>query len=69
MTLLAYSAVANINALLILDEPLECRNGVITQEINALTEAGNLVLCLLEPRLELLLGRLQVLYVSGGTIQ
>jgi hypothetical protein len=61
--------VANINALLILDASLECRDGVITQEINALTEAGNLVLCLLEPRLELLLGRLQVLYVSGGTIQ
>ena len=31
--------------------------------------AGNLILCLLEPHLELLLGHPQVLDVDGGTVQ
>jgi len=37
--------------------------------MNALAKTGSLVLCLLEPRLELLLGHLQVLDVGGGTVQ
>jgi hypothetical protein len=36
---------------------------------NALAKAGGLVLCLLEPRLKLLLGHLQVLDVGSGTVQ
>jgi len=42
---------------------------VIDKQANALAKAGSLVLRLLEPRLELLLGHLQVLDVSGGTVQ
>jgi hypothetical protein len=37
--------------------------------MNALAKAGNLVLCLLEPHLELLLGHPQVLDVGGGMVQ
>jgi hypothetical protein len=39
--------------------------------MNALAKAGNLVLCLLEPHLELLpaAGHPQVLDVGGGTVQ
>ena len=42
---------------------------MIAREMNALAKAGSLILCLLEPRLELLLGHLQVLDVGGGTVQ
>jgi hypothetical protein len=41
----------------------------VLEEINSLAKAGSLVLSLLEPRLELLLSHLQVLDVSGGTVQ
>jgi hypothetical protein len=37
--------------------------------MDALAKAGSLILCLLEPRLELLLSHLQVLDVSGGAVQ
>ena len=37
--------------------------------MNVLVEAGNHILCLPEPRLELLLGHLQVLDVGGGMVQ
>ena len=37
--------------------------------MNVLAEAGNHILCLPEPRLELLLGHLQVLDVGGGMVQ
>ena len=36
---------------------------------NALAKAGGLIFCLLEPRLKLLLGHLQVLDVGSGTVQ
>ena len=36
---------------------------------DALAKAGSLILCLLEPHLELLLGYPQVLDVGGGTVQ
>ena len=42
---------------------------MIAGEINALAKVGSLILCLLEPRLKLLLGHLQVLDVGGGTVQ
>ena len=41
---------------------------IVAVETNAL-EAAGLVLYLLGPRLELLLGHLQVLEASGGTVQ
>jgi hypothetical protein len=37
--------------------------------MNILAKAGNLILCLLEPHLELLLGHPQVLDVGGGIVQ
>jgi hypothetical protein len=36
---------------------------------NALAKAGSLIFCLLEPRLKLLLGHLQVLDVGSGAVQ
>ena len=42
---------------------------MIDKQANALAKAGSLILCLLEPRLELLLSHLQVLDVSGGAVQ
>ena len=47
----------------------ECRDKVIAREMNVLAKSGSLILCLLEPRLKLLLSHLQVLDVSGGTVQ
>jgi hypothetical protein len=43
--------------------------GYLGREGNALAKTGGFILCLLEPRLELLLGHLQVLDVGGSTIQ
>jgi hypothetical protein len=37
--------------------------------MNVLAKAGNHILCLLEPHLELLLGHLQVLDVGSGMVQ
>jgi hypothetical protein len=37
--------------------------------MNVLVKAGNHILCLLEPCLELLLGHLQVLNMGGGMVQ
>jgi hypothetical protein len=39
------------------------------QSLVDLAKSGSLILCLLEPRLKLLLSHLQVLDVSGGTVQ
>jgi hypothetical protein len=39
------------------------------QRLVDLAKSGSLILCLLEPRLKLLLSHLQVLDVSGGTVQ
>jgi hypothetical protein len=36
---------------------------------NVLAKAGDLIFCLLKPRLKLLLGHLQVLDVGSGTVQ